>query len=91
MWPFGLAQLYTEFGMIASENGSDPLALKIGRRIAGARVQRSLSQADVARIARTSTGRISALENGKDDVRLDTLARVASAVGLEVTLQESAA
>ena len=63
----------------------------IGRRIAGERAYRNLSQAEVARIAETTPSRVSAIENASIDARIDTIARVAQAVGLELTLREPAA
>jgi transcriptional regulator with XRE-family HTH domain len=65
--------------------------VNLGRRIAGARAYRNLSQADVARVAETTPARISAIENATDDCRIDTIARVAQAVGLELSLSETAA
>jgi transcriptional regulator with XRE-family HTH domain len=65
-------------------------AASIGRRIAGARAYRSLSQSDVARIAETTPSRVSAIENASIYARIDTILRVAQAVGLEVTLTETA-
>lgn len=91
-----LGPLYTENDMSARvtaghrHDRSDPL-VKLGRRIAGARAERGLSQIDVARAARTSAARISNIERAASDVRLDTLVRVAEAVGLEITLRERAA
>lgn len=64
---------------------------RIGRRLAGARVERSLTQAEVAQRARTSAAQISEIESGKINARVDTIARVAQAVGLELTLREPAA
>jgi transcriptional regulator with XRE-family HTH domain len=60
---------------------------RIGRRIAGARVERGLSQSKLAELAKTSASRIGALERADDHVRLDTLIRVAKAVGFRVTLE----
>lgn len=64
---------------------------KIGRRLAGARVERGLTQAEVAERANATPGQVSEIESGKTRARLDTIARVAEAVGLELTLREPAA
>jgi transcriptional regulator with XRE-family HTH domain len=67
------------------------MMVRLGRRIAGARAERSLSQVEVAELAETSPARVSAIENATDSVRIDTIVRVAQAVGLEVALRETAA
>ncbi len=64
---------------------------QLGRRIAGARAERNLSQAEVAAIAETSPARVSAIENATDSPRIDTIVRVAQAVGLDVTVRETVA
>lgn len=78
----------------SSTVAADPVretVVNIGRRIAGARAYRNLSQADVATAAETTPARVSQIENASASPRLDTIVRVARAVGLEVTLRESAA
>jgi transcriptional regulator with XRE-family HTH domain len=64
---------------------------RLGRRIAGARTERSLSQVEVAEMAETSPARVSAIENATDSARIDTIVRVATAVGLELSLRDVAA
>src|SRR5689334_2296595 len=89
-----LATPYTEFDMTARAVDRDAVQMvvaKLGRRIAGARAERSLSQAEVAELAETTAARISAIENATDSARIDTIVRVAQAVGLELTLREAAA
>lgn len=64
---------------------------RLGRRLAGARVQRGMTQAQLAEIAHAPTNAISELETGKRAVRIDTFARIVRAAGLEIALQEPAA
>jgi len=64
---------------------------RLGRKIAGARVERSMSQADVAELAETTPARVSEIENAAKLARIDTIARIAQAVGLEITVRNDAA
>jgi DNA-binding XRE family transcriptional regulator len=88
--------LYTENGMGTRERNDVEEAVErtcdeLGRELRSARAGRRLTQQEVARIAGTSPVRVSAIETGKDAVRVDTLARIAKAVGLRLTLVHDAA
>lgn len=72
------------------EKSSDNVK-KLGRKIAGARAEHGFSQADVAKAAETTPARISALENATASPHIDTVARVAQVLGLEIALREPAA
>lgn len=65
------------------------LALRhsIARLVLSARVKRSWSQAELARHAATTQARISDIENGRGNLRLDTLERVAGALGLALMVR----
>lgn len=62
----------------------------IGEELRMARARLRLTQGEVARRARTSPVRVSAFENGREMIRVDTLARIAGALGLRVTLEPAA-
>lgn len=76
----------------AQEHDADVDAVldEIGREIAGARAKLRLSQAETAKRAGTSIPRVSDVETARARVRVDTLARIARAVGLRVTLAPAA-
>jgi ribosome-binding protein aMBF1 (putative translation factor) len=89
-----LHQSYTVFDMIASNNetpGPSAEVRRIGRRLAGARVERGLSQAQLAQVVGTSPARISTVETARADIQLGTLTRIATALGLRVALVDEAA
>lgn len=53
-----------------------------------ARLERGLTQTDVARLVGMKQSTVSAIENHPDQARLKTLFRVLSALGLELDLTE---
>lgn len=65
---------------------SDATNLDVGHRLAGARLQRKLSQATVARRAGIAPSYLSRIENGKVHPTFDTLVRVVH--GLRASLDE---
>lgn len=58
-----------------------------GNLIKMARLERGLSQRELARRARTSQATISAYEAGEKSPSLDTLARIVRAAGLDLRIQ----
>jgi transcriptional regulator with XRE-family HTH domain len=56
----------------------------LGRRLAGARLQRGLSQGMVARRAKIAASYLSRIENGKIQPTLATVLRIAAGVGVPV-------
>lgn len=61
--------------------------INVARIVSDARMERGLSQAEVARLAGTKQSRVSELETLSGNLRFKTLDSIASALGLEVTLQ----
>jgi transcriptional regulator with XRE-family HTH domain len=55
----------------------------VGRRVAGARERRGVSQAQLALAARLSKAMIAGLERGEHGVEVDQLRRVADALGVD--------
>ena len=62
----------------------------LARLVLSARAKRSWSQAQLAERAATTQARISDMENGLGNLRLDTLERVAEALGLALMVQSRA-
>lgn len=60
---------------------------RLGRQIAQARLERKLSQTQVAKRAQVDQGDVSKIERGMANPTLTTLSAVASAVGLELDLR----
>lgn len=63
-----------------------PMVARIGNALRAARLQRNLSQSDLARIAGVSASAISQAERGQRGLSLETVLRLAT--GLNVTLDE---
>jgi DNA-binding XRE family transcriptional regulator len=61
-------------------------ALEPAYQLAKLRIERGLSQSELAKLSGTNQAGISGLESGKRDVRLSTLTRVATALGYRVCL-----
>ena len=55
--------------------------IKLGRLISRARRQRGLTQAQVAKLLETSQSAINRIENGKQNLSLETIARLGKALG----------
>ena len=60
---------------------------RLGRQLAQARLEKKLSQTQVAERAQVDQGDVSKIERGMANPTLATLSAVASAVGLEVDLR----
>ncbi|MFP5361835.1 MAG: helix-turn-helix domain-containing protein [Thermoleophilia bacterium] len=63
-----------------------PMVARIGNALSAARLQRNLSQSDLARIAGVSASAISQAERGQRGLSLETVLRLAT--GLNITLDE---
>jgi transcriptional regulator with XRE-family HTH domain len=64
-----------------------PMGTWAGNLIKLSRLERRMSQRELARRARTSQATISAYENGDKTPSLDTLARIVRAAGLDLRIQ----
>lgn len=64
--------------------------MNIGRMIVATRMRLGLTQAEIARRAGTKQGRVSELETLSGNVTLETLDKIALALGLEIALQPRA-
>lgn len=64
--------------------------MNIGRMIVASRMRLGLTQQEIARRANTKQGRVSELETLSGNATLDTLDKIAFALGLEVTLVQRA-
>ena len=60
---------------------------RLGRQLAQARLEKKLSQTQVAERAQVDQGDVSKIERGMANPTLATLSAVASAVGLEIDLR----
>lgn len=71
---------------------SSRLALRysIARLVLSARAKRCWSQAELAKRAATTQARVSDIENGRGNLRLDTLERVTDALGLALMVRSRA-
>lgn len=58
----------------------------IGRRVEALRAAKGMTQEELANKAQISRPNISSIENGKYNVRLDTLHKIAEALGVEIEL-----
>jgi transcriptional regulator with XRE-family HTH domain len=72
----------------AARQRAERFLLEIGREIRAARVSRGLSQATIARAAQLTQSQVSRIERARyPGVTLDALARLATAVGLELSVR----
>jgi len=55
---------------------------KLGKNLKRIRIKKAISQGDIARSLDVSRGFISNIENGKTNPTLETIARLAKAVGV---------
>jgi hypothetical protein len=90
-----MRQRYTEFGMDTRDEQAPETKVAeqvghLGEELRMTRLRRRLSQGEVARRARTSPARVSGIETGGEMIRIDTLAKIANALGLRVTLEPAA-
>jgi transcriptional regulator with XRE-family HTH domain len=53
---------------------------KLGRNIKNVRVKKKMSQGDLCRKSGIDRGYMSAIENGKNNITIETLAKIASAL-----------
>jgi DNA-binding XRE family transcriptional regulator len=60
------------------------ISVKVGRRIRYLRTQRDLYQADLAAQAKITRETLSRIENGRIDVTLRMLSRIADALGVPI-------
>lgn len=60
---------------------------EVGQQLRRARLDAGLTQTEVAAQIGTSTSYISEIENGRHNVTMDTLDAIATAIGVEVTIQ----
>jgi transcriptional regulator with XRE-family HTH domain len=67
-----------------------PLRHSVARLTISERLKRGWTQAALARRAGTTQARVSAIETGQGNLRLDTLQRVAEALGLTLIVQARA-
>ena len=74
-------------GQRADASARLSLRHSLARLVLSARAKRSWSQAQLAERAATTQARISDIENGLGNLRLDTLERVADALGLALMMQ----
>lgn len=63
----------------------EPLKTQLGLRIKGIRVDRGLSQGELAVIINSSTSLISNIENGTGNPRLSTLCKIAIALKVDLS------
>lgn len=64
-----------------------PLRHSVARLVTSERATRGWTQAALAHRAGTTQARVSAIESGQGNLRLDTLQRVAEALGLALVVQ----
>lgn len=60
---------------------------ELSRRLIGFRIKNSLSQSELAERCGTTQSAIARLESGEHEPRLETLTKVASALGAKLTLE----
>lgn len=63
---------------------SEKLRKQVGQAIKTARVNNGLTQGDLAKATGIQQPNLSAMENGKENVSLDQLERIADALGVNV-------
>jgi predicted XRE-type DNA-binding protein len=78
-WKVGSAQDF--LGLSDAEAALIDLKLALGRAVKAKRVQRRLSQADVAARVRSSQSRVAKMESGDAGVSIDLLVRTLLALG----------
>jgi transcriptional regulator with XRE-family HTH domain len=64
-----------------------PLRHSVARLVISERVRRGWTQTALAHRAGTTQARVSAIENGQGNLRLDTLQRVAASLGMALIVQ----
>jgi transcriptional regulator with XRE-family HTH domain len=62
-----------------------PATRRVARRVAELRIERGLSQDELARRARLNRVTLARLEQARHPPRLDTLERIARALGVDIT------
>lgn len=84
----GTARLIRRRGRVKVRTTKDPklsVAWAIGQRVLAIRERRGWTQQDLADRSEMARADITRLEAGKDAPKLDTLRRIAAALGLEVS------
>ncbi len=59
-------------------------AVKLGKNLKRIRIEKGISQVDIARSLKVSRGFISNIENGKTNPTLATITKLADAVGVSI-------
>jgi transcriptional regulator with XRE-family HTH domain len=59
-------------------------SLKLGKNLKRIRTKKSISQGEIARILKVGRSFITNIENGKTNPTLDTIAKIAKAIGVSV-------
>lgn len=80
--------MFSHLGCQPAQMVSDTAAarlVEIGRRVRVARLQRGWNQDEFADQAQMHRAYIGMIENGKKDLRISTLYRIAEALGVPVT------
>ncbi len=62
--------------------------IRIGRHIAELRKEKGISQIELAELSGVGSSHIARIETGKYSVGIDTLAKIGSVFGKEITFQE---
>jgi len=57
-------------------------SIKLGNNLRKVRIEKHITQGDIARLLNVSRGYISKVENGKTNPTLSTIAKLAKAVGV---------
>jgi ribosome-binding protein aMBF1 (putative translation factor) len=70
---------------VRRKDARDPDAVLFGMKLREAREAAGLSQADLAKLVNIPQPRLPALEQGRTDVRLSTIRRFATALGVQLT------
>ena len=67
---------------------TEDIRIKVGNTIANLREKKGLSQVKLAELSGVGRAHIIRIEQGKYNVRIDILERIAKALGSTITLQE---
>ena len=59
-------------------------SVKLGKNLKRIRVEKGISQGEIARILKVGRSFITNIENGKTNPTLDTIAKIAKAIGVSV-------
>jgi len=59
-------------------------SVKLGKNLKNIRTKKNISQGEIARILKVGRSFITNIENGKTNPTLDTIAKIAKAIGVSV-------